>query len=110
MFIILIISQGLIYANINLGYILYVWIHKLEVIVIITRDDLVMEYLIAEDKGALDAGILNVRETAGYWIYHVQIPNMVRSEFERLLKSNNIDINENKFYSEVSEILKEVKI
>lgn len=75
-----------------------------------TRDDLVMEYLIAEEKGKLDDGTLNARETAGYWIYHVQIPNIVRNEFENMLKKSNIDINKDKFYYEVNEILKEVRI
>lgn len=75
----------------------------------ITKSVLIERYLIAVDeRNALEEGTLTKEETAGYWLYEAS--HNPRSEFNYMLKINDILLSENKFYSKVNDLLKEVGI
>ena len=75
----------------------------------ITKSVLIERYLIAVDeRNALEEGTLTEEETAGYWLYEAS--HNPRSEFNYMLKINDILLSENKFYSKVNDLLKEVGI
>ena len=77
--------------------------------VMITKSVLIERYLIAVDeRNALEEGTLTEEETAGYWLYEAS--HNPRSEFNYMLKINDILLSENKFYSKVNDLLKEVGI
>lgn len=75
----------------------------------ITKNGLIGRYLIAvAERNALEEGTLTEEETAGYWLYEAN--HNPRKEFNDLLKVYDILLSEDKFYSKVNDLLKEVGI
>lgn len=75
----------------------------------ITKYGLIGRYLIAVDeRNALQEGTLTEEETAGYWLYEAS--HNPRGEFNYMLEVFDILLSEDKFYSKVNDLLKEVGI
>lgn len=73
----------------------------------ITKDYLISKYHIAvAERDALNNGILNEEEMAGYWLYEAS-PN-TRQEFDHMLKMNDVLLSQDEFYKKVNDYLIEV--
>lgn len=60
------------------------------------------------ERNALEEGTLTEEETAGYWLYEAS--HNPRGEFNYMLKVHDTILSEDKFYSKVNDLLKEVGI
>lgn len=77
--------------------------------IMITKKGLIGKYLVAADeRNALEEGTLTEEETAGYWLYEAS--HNPRGEFNDFLKIHDILLSEDKFYSKVNDLIKEVGI
>lgn len=72
-----------------------------------TQNGLIEKYLVAiKKRNVLEEGTLTPEETAGYWLYWAS--HNPRSEFNNMLKENDILLSEDPFYAKVNELLMEV--